>query len=94
MDAGADRERYQTVFARERGSVAAPTAGLHFDDALLAQLRANGVRVAELTLHVGPGTFQPLFQEEVEANELHAEQFLIPAGRSARSRGRATSLGA
>jgi S-adenosylmethionine:tRNA ribosyltransferase-isomerase len=78
-DAGADRERYQTVFARERGSVAAPTAGLHFDDALLAQLRANGVRVAEITLHVGPGTFQPLFHEDVEANTLHAEEFAIDA---------------
>ncbi len=79
-DAGVDRERYQTVFARERGSVAAPTAGLHFDDALLAQLRAAGVHIAEITLHVGPGTFQPLFHEEVEANQLHAEQFVIPGG--------------
>jgi S-adenosylmethionine:tRNA ribosyltransferase-isomerase len=78
-DQGADRERYQTVFARETGSVAAPTAGLHFDDALLASLRANGVRVVEITLHVGPGTFQPLFDEEVEKNRLHAERFAIDA---------------
>jgi S-adenosylmethionine:tRNA ribosyltransferase-isomerase len=79
-DDGADRERYQTVFAREPGSVAAPTAGLHFDDALLASLRANGVHIAEITLHVGPGTFQPLFHEEVEANHLHAERFSIETG--------------
>ncbi len=78
-DANADRERYQTVFARERGSVAAPTAGLHFNEALLASLRANGVRIVEVTLHVGPGTFQPLFHEEVEANHLHAENFTIEA---------------
>lgn len=79
-DVGADRERYQTIFAREPGSVAAPTAGLHFNEALLASLRANGVRIAEITLHVGPGTFQPLFHEEVEKNQLHAERFSIEAG--------------
>jgi S-adenosylmethionine:tRNA ribosyltransferase-isomerase len=79
-DAGADRERYQTIFAREEGSVAAPTAGLHFDEALLTGLKANGVRIAEVTLHVGPGTFQPLFDEEVEKNHLHAEKFSIEAG--------------
>jgi S-adenosylmethionine:tRNA ribosyltransferase-isomerase len=78
-DAGADRERYQTIFAREKGSVAAPTAGLHFDDALLASLKANGIRIAEVALHVGPGTFQPLFDEEVEKNQLHAEKFSIDA---------------
>ncbi|HET6349076.1 MAG TPA: S-adenosylmethionine:tRNA ribosyltransferase-isomerase, partial [Candidatus Krumholzibacteria bacterium] len=59
-DEGGDRERYQTVYARERGSVAAPTAGLHFDLALLERLRGDGVQIAEITLHVGPGTFQPL----------------------------------
>lgn len=78
-DQGADRERYQTVFARETGSVAAPTAGLHFDDALLASLREHGVRIVEITLHVGPGTFQPLFDEVVENNRLHAETFSIGA---------------
>jgi S-adenosylmethionine:tRNA ribosyltransferase-isomerase len=78
-DARADRERYQTVFAREPGSVAAPTAGLHFDDALLQTLRDLGVLTRELTLHVGPGTFQPLFEEEVEKNHLHSEPFVIPA---------------
>ena len=80
VDANADRERYQTVFAREPGSVAAPTAGLHFDETLLASLRAQGVRIVQVTLHVGPGTFQPLFNEEVEANHLHAERFSIEAG--------------
>jgi S-adenosylmethionine:tRNA ribosyltransferase-isomerase len=78
-DAAADRERYQTVFARERGSVAAPTAGLHFDGALLDGLRAAGARVVEVSLHVGPGTFQPLFHEEVEANRLHAEPVTVEA---------------
>ena len=78
-DASADRERYQTVFARERGSVAAPTAGLHFDAPLLERVRAAGVRIVELRLHVGPGTFQPLFHEEVEANHLHAESFAVEA---------------
>jgi len=79
-DAPADRERYQTVFARDPGSVAAPTAGLHFDDPLMAALRAGGVRVVEITLHVGPGTFQPLFEENVEANRLHSEHFMVGAG--------------
>jgi S-adenosylmethionine:tRNA ribosyltransferase-isomerase len=79
-DANTDRERYQTVFAREPGSVAAPTAGLHFSEDLLASLRAQGVRVVEITLHVGPGTFQPLFEDEVEKNRLHAEKFSIEAG--------------
>src|SRR5262249_51770959 len=78
-DADADRERYQTIFARDPGSVAAPTAGLHFDEGLLVSRRANGIQVAEVTLHVGPGTFQPLFDEEVEKNTLHAERFAIDA---------------
>jgi S-adenosylmethionine:tRNA ribosyltransferase-isomerase len=74
-----DRERYQTVFAHEKGSVAAPTAGLHFDDALLAALKERGVEVRSLVLHVGPGTFQPLEHDEVEANRLGAEAFEIDA---------------
>jgi S-adenosylmethionine:tRNA ribosyltransferase-isomerase len=78
-DVPADRERYQTVFAREVGSVAAPTAGLHFDDALLARLTAAGVRVQSLVLHVGPGTFQPLQHDRLEDNRLHAESFEIDA---------------
>lgn len=78
-DESKDRERYQTVFAREKGSVAAPTAGLHFDDALLAALQARGVEVRSLVLHVGPGTFQPLQHDEVEANHLASEAFEIDA---------------
>ncbi len=74
-----DRKRYQTVFARERGSVAAPTAGLHFDDALIEAIKQRGVDVRELLLHVGPGTFQPLKHETVEENRLASEAFEIDA---------------
>lgn len=76
-DATSDRERYQTVFAREKGSVAAPTAGLHFDEVLLAALRARGVDVRDVLLHVGPGTFQPLEHDVVEENRLASESFAI-----------------
>ncbi len=76
-DTPADRERYQTVFARERGSVAAPTAGLHFTPEVLEACRARGAEVAYVTLHVGLGTFQPLRAEQVEADKLHAEFFRI-----------------
>jgi S-adenosylmethionine:tRNA ribosyltransferase-isomerase len=68
-----DRERYQTVYAARDGAVAAPTAGLHFDHALLAQLRAHGVETVELTLHVGAGTFQPVRCAHVEDHRMHAE---------------------
>ncbi|HEX5132228.1 MAG TPA: tRNA preQ1(34) S-adenosylmethionine ribosyltransferase-isomerase QueA [Candidatus Krumholzibacteria bacterium] len=78
-DTPADRERYQTVFAREPGSVAAPTAGLHFDAALLERIRAAGVDVRTLVLHVGPGTFQPLDHDILEENHLHAESFSMDA---------------
>jgi len=74
-----DRERYQTVYAEEPGAVAAPTAGLHFDEAMLARLRQAGVAIAKLTLHVGAGTFQPLRTETVEAHRLHAERYRVPA---------------
>ncbi len=74
----ADRERYQTIFARAPGSVAAPTAGLHFSPELLAALAARGVRVAELVLHVGIGTFRPLRPEDLAAGELHAERYELP----------------
>jgi S-adenosylmethionine:tRNA ribosyltransferase-isomerase len=74
-----DRERYQTVFARARGAVAAPTAGLHFDDELLAQLEAKGIERTFLTLHVGAGTFAPVRAESVEDHELHAEWVRVPA---------------
>jgi S-adenosylmethionine:tRNA ribosyltransferase-isomerase len=72
-----DRERYQTVYARERGSVAAPTAGLHFTPAILASLKEKGVETAEITLHVGLGTFQPVRVERVEDHKLHRESYEI-----------------
>lgn len=72
-DEQADRERYQTVFARRPGAVAAPTAGLHFDEALLAQLAQQGIETAWVTLHVGAGTFQPVRVEEIHEHHMHAE---------------------
>ena len=69
-----DVERYQTVYARDPGAVAAPTAGLHFDSAMLEETRAMGVRHANVTLHVGAGTFQNLREEHIEENRLHAER--------------------
>jgi len=72
-DETADRERYQTVYASKPGAVAAPTAGLHFDDEQIADLRARGVETSFVTLHVGAGTFQPLRAEQLARNELHAE---------------------
>lgn len=74
-----DRARYQTVYARALGSVAAPTAGLHFDEPLLARLEAHGVELGFVTLHVGAGTFQPLHVEEVEQHRLHAEPLTVDA---------------
>jgi S-adenosylmethionine:tRNA ribosyltransferase-isomerase len=74
----ADALRYQTVFAREPGSVAAPTAGLHFSAPLLAELEAQGVERAEVVLHVGPGTFRPVGEKELAAGELHPEAFELP----------------
>ena len=68
-----DPERYQTVYARERGSAAAPTAGLHFTEALLEQLRAQGVQIVDVLLHVGLGTFRPVTAERVEDHHMHAE---------------------
>ncbi|MBN2170319.1 MAG: tRNA preQ1(34) S-adenosylmethionine ribosyltransferase-isomerase QueA [Candidatus Krumholzibacteriota bacterium] len=75
-----DREDYQTRFARADGAVAAPTAGLHFDADVLAALAARGVATAALTLHVGPGTFQPVRVEDPARHRMHAERFLLPAG--------------
>ena len=74
-----DEERYQTVYATEAGAVAAPTAGLHFDAALLERLRAQGVGIARVTLHVGAGTFQPVRGEDLATHRLHAERYAIPA---------------
>ena len=73
-----DRERYQTVFAREPGSVAAPTAGLHFTDRTLAALRERGIRLAPLTLHVGPGTFRPVSTEDPSSHVLDPEPYRVP----------------
>jgi S-adenosylmethionine:tRNA ribosyltransferase-isomerase len=78
-DTAADRERYQTVYAASPGAVAAPTAGLHFDAALLARLRARGVTTAALTLHVGAGTFQPVREAQLARARLHAERVEVPA---------------
>ena len=72
-----DRERYQTVFAREVGAVAAPTAGLHFTPELLRQLEDAGINKTELTLHVGPGTFQPVKSENVEEHTMEAERYVV-----------------
>jgi S-adenosylmethionine:tRNA ribosyltransferase-isomerase len=74
-----DRERYQTVYADEEGSVAAPTAGLHFTSALLERVREGGAEVHALTLHVGPGTFRPVTAREVEDHRMDAEEVSIPA---------------
>ncbi len=76
-DSAGDRERYQTVYARERGSVAAPTAGLHFTAEILGRMRERGIETAEITLHVGLGTFQPVRTERVEEHRLHAEAYSI-----------------
>lgn len=73
-----DETRYQTVYAREPGAVAAPTAGLHFDDAMLATLAAQGVRTARVTLHVGAGTFQPVRVDDVADHTMHSERYTIP----------------
>lgn len=73
-----DRDRYQTVYAREPGAVAAPTAGLHFTDELLHAIRGRGIEVAALTLHVGPGTFAPVRAENIDEHRLHDERYTIP----------------
>ncbi len=86
QDAPEDRERYQTVFARERGSVAAPTAGLHFTPEMLAACRAAGAEVAYVTLHVGLGTFQPLHTEIVEEAKLHPEFYRITGDEAEKMR--------
>lgn len=79
-DRPADRERYQTVYAQARGSVAAPTAGLHFTPEILERIRKRGIEIAEITLHVGLGTFQPVRVEKVEDHKLHRERYEISAG--------------
>lgn len=73
-----DEQRYQTVFARTDGAVAAPTAGLHFDEAMLQALRNKGVQIAYVTLHVGAGTFQPVRVERIQEHTMHSERYQIP----------------
>jgi S-adenosylmethionine:tRNA ribosyltransferase-isomerase len=95
----ADRERYQTVYARQLGAVAAPTAGLHFAAATFERLAVRGVELADLTLHVGAGTFQPVRVDNLDAHQMHAEWLSVPAEtieavRRARARGgRVVALG-
>lgn len=83
-DAPADRERYQTVWAREPGAIAAPTAGLHFDQALLDRLAASGIDRATVTLHVGIGTFKPVTAELVHEHTMEVERFELPAETAAK----------
>jgi S-adenosylmethionine:tRNA ribosyltransferase-isomerase len=83
-DEAADRERYQTVFAREKGSAAAPTAGLHFTPQVLDACRARGAEIAFVTLHVGLGTFQPIHGDRIEGHRLHTEHYRITADNAAR----------
>ena len=77
-DKPSDLERYQTIFAKEPGAVAAPTAGLHFTPEIMDALRAKGVKQAEVTLHVGPGTFKPVSVEDATQHKMHHEDFLLP----------------
>ncbi len=76
-DKAPDFERYQTVYAKHKGSVAAPTAGLHFDDDILNQLQEKGIKLAYVTLHVGAGTFQPVRAESLKEHQMHTEHFEI-----------------
>jgi S-adenosylmethionine:tRNA ribosyltransferase-isomerase len=82
-DATADRDRYQTVFAAQRGSVAAPTAGLHFTPAILDAIQSRGVQIAKVTLHVGLGTFAPLRVQHLSQIHLHTERYTLPAETAA-----------
>jgi len=83
-DEEADRERYQTVFAKRPGAIAAPTAGLHFSDEILEKIRGRGVDISELTLDVGLGTFQPIHSETLEGHVMHEESYEIPADTAER----------
>jgi S-adenosylmethionine:tRNA ribosyltransferase-isomerase len=91
-DEGADRERYQTVYAERSGAVAAPTAGLHFDETILTQIKALGVETAFVTLHVGAGTFQPVRVDKLEDHHMHKEwlevsQAVVDAVKACKARG-------
>jgi S-adenosylmethionine:tRNA ribosyltransferase-isomerase len=91
-DEASDRERYQTVFAKEKGSVAAPTAGLHFTGEILEQCRLAGAEIAFVTLHVGLGTFQPIHAENIAGYRLHAERYEISPENEVRIRGAARRI--
>jgi S-adenosylmethionine:tRNA ribosyltransferase-isomerase len=86
-DETADRERYQTVFAKRPGAIAAPTAGLHFSEEILKRIRERGAEVCELTLHVGLGTFQPVHSETLEGHVMHSESYEIPGETAERING-------
>ena len=94
-----DAERYQTVYSREPGSAAAPTAGLHFTDELLAKLRENGIDTAFVTLHVGLGTFRPVKVDDIESHKMHAEHYHVSAetaqaiARTKKNGGRVIAVG-
>lgn len=98
-DEAADRERYQTIYADRPGAVAAPTAGLHFDQALMDRLQRQGIETAFLTLHVGAGTFQPVRVEDLNAHRMHGERFVIEpsvvdaVARTRRRGGRIVAIG-
>ncbi len=78
QDGTADKERYQTVYASSQGSVAAPTAGLHFDEAMLNHLKLKGIQIVYVTLHVGAGTFQPVRADDIYEHKMHSECYFIP----------------
>jgi S-adenosylmethionine:tRNA ribosyltransferase-isomerase len=82
-DVPADRDRYQTMFARVPGAVAAPTAGLHMTPAVADALRARGVAIASVTLHVGYGTFEPIREADIRAHHMHRERYVIPDATAA-----------
>jgi S-adenosylmethionine:tRNA ribosyltransferase-isomerase len=98
-DTAEDETRYQTVFAKNPGAIAAPTAALHFDDAVLAALDARGVRRASVTLHVGAGTFQPVKTDDISQHRMHSEWYTVPQAtqdaiaQARASRGRILAVG-
>jgi len=83
-----DEARYQTVFAAQPGAVAAPTAGLHFDEAILKKIADRGTTLARITLHVGAGTFQPVRSENIEEHRMHSERYAVPPGAAASVEGK------
>lgn len=82
-DNEADQQRYQTVYAKERGAVAAPTAGLHFTETILQQIQQQGAQLAEITLHVGAGTFRPVRSDNIAEHKMHSEHYNVPAATAA-----------